>query len=215
MRMEKEKKKKKIWIKVIIIFLSVIILTPLAVRLFFILTTRGRFVSTETLSAVKSSGEEPYDAVVVLGCGVYSDSSLSPLLTYRMEKTLEVYRTGAAKKIYITGDHREGEYDEVDHMAEWLYAQGVSDEDLILDYRGYSTWESMEHAGSELKRVIIVTQPYHLYRALYLARHFGLEAVGAPSRDWQFSAGTVSRHLREIPACVKDLLQCIGISINI
>ncbi|MBR0087650.1 MAG: YdcF family protein [Lachnospiraceae bacterium] len=267
--------------RIILILLSVIvflILLTAGFRLYFVLRENGRIYSSEKLlekmeEESKEAGdngeeargeiegrEKAFDAIVVLGCGVYADGSLSPLLQYRMEKTLELYKAGAADKIYITGDHREGEYDEVDHMAEWLYAKGVSDKALILDYDGYSTYESLLHvsegsgitpeeAAEQLKqisrkteesregsaedsgkddteigpetgrfplnKVIIVTQKYHLYRALYVGEKLGIDVTGVYAQDWPMSAGTLMRHLREIPACFKDWLQTLGIEIRV
>ena len=272
--------------RIILILLSVIvflILLTAGFRLYFVLRENGRIYSSEKLlekmeEECKEAGdngeeaqgeiesrEKAFDAIVVLGCGVYADGSLSPLLQYRMEKTLELYKAGAADKIYITGDHREGEYDEVDHMAEWLYAKGVSDKALILDYDGYSTYESLLHvsegsgitpeeAAEQLKqksrkteestgndskedstedggkddtdnntetgrfplnKVIIVTQKYHLYRALYVGEKLGIDVTGVYAQDWPMSAGTLMRHLREIPACFKDWLQTLGIEIRV
>ena len=147
-----------------------------------------------------------YDAILVLGCGVYQDGSLSPMLRYRLETVLELYAAGVSDTVYLTGDHRKGEYAEVDHMAEFLQGQGIPEEALMLDYEGYSTGESMAHAGRDLsgKSVLVVTQKYHLYRALYLGEANGLSCAGTAAQDWGLSSGTVYRHLRELAATLKD-----------
>lgn len=184
------------------------------------LTVRGRagryMLDADGVNRIESTEVPPYSMIAVLGCGVYADGSLSPLLRYRMEKTLELYLAGAAERICVTGDHREGEYDEVDHMAAYLIERGVPSDRILRDYEGFSTYESMSHlqglAGKE--RVLVVTQEYHLYRALYIARTLGVDADGTAAQDWPFSSGTVMRHLREIPACIKDWLQCRGIRIS-
>ena len=152
-----------------------------------------------------------YDVILVLGCGVYPDGSLSPMLRYRLEKTTELYRNGAADSIYVTGDHRKGEYDEVDHMIEYLVSQGVPEKALIPDYGGHSTYESMTHAARDLsgRRVIVVTQRYHLYRAMYVGEAYGLSCSGAAAQDWGLSSGTVFRHARELAATVKDFFVCL------
>jgi len=152
-----------------------------------------------------------YDAILVLGCGVYSDGSLSPMLRYRLEKTVELYRNGAADRIYVTGDHRQGEYDEVDHMMEYLVSQGVPEQAMTADYAGHSTGESMAHAAQDLagQRVIIVTQQYHLYRAMYIGEAYGLSCDGAAAQDWGLSSGTVFRHARELAATLKDFFACL------
>ena len=147
-----------------------------------------------------------YDVILVLGCGVYPDGSLSPMLRYRLETVLELYQAGVSDTVYITGDHRKGEYDEVDHMAAFLQEQGIPKAAMLLDYEGYSTGESMAHAGRDLsgKSVLIVTQKYHLYRAMYLGEANGLSCSGMAAQDWGLSSGTVYRHLRELAATLKD-----------
>ncbi len=166
---------------------------------------------------------EPYDFIVVLGCGVNRDGSLSAMLTYRLEKALEAYESGVAPMILVTGDHRDGEYDEPDHMAEYLIQKGVPRSVIVRDYEGYSTYESMYNTavimreyqavtdipGENKPRVALVTQKYHLFRTIYIARHFGMEVCGIPAKDWHLTPGTVYRHLRELPGILKDFMQCL------
>ena len=220
-------KKKKIILRIFII-LILILSAPFIFRLSFVLKEKGKILTKEELISERTDTDQSLkaaDAIIVLGCGVYPDGTLSPLLRYRMERAMEVYKAGLAKYIYVTGDHREGEYDEVDHMREWLLDRGVDETYILCDYDGYSTFESMEHAkeapywyvenGERKKRplqdVIVVTQKYHLYRALYIGEKMGLSVKGCAAEDWPMSAGTLIRHLREIPACIKDWIQFQGI----
>ena len=213
-------KKKKKWLLILVLILAAAILFPAAFRLYFVIKGKQKLISLEDIKTEIAEKGPLYDAIVVLGCGVYADGSLSPLLTYRMEKTLEMYEAGASDYIYVTGDHRQGEYDEPDHMAEWLIKKGVPKSALIMDYDGYSTYESLLHVKEtggkeELRNILIVTQEYHEYRALYIGEKMGLTCHGAAAEDWPMSPGTLMRHLREIPACLKDWLQFRGMKIRV
>ena len=190
-------------LKTILILILVIILLAVGI-IAYVRLREGRRI-------VRSAEEaKSCDVIIVLGCGVYPDGSLSPMLRYRLETVNALWQDGVGDVIYITGDHREGEYDEVDHMAEYLEACGIAREDMILDYDGYSTLESMEHASRDIfgRKVLVVTQKYHLYRAMYIGEKLGLDVSGAAAKDWGFSSGTVYRHLRELAATLKDFYVC-------
>ena len=172
-------------------------------------------VQTETVEKIALQDgvytkDHQAEAVIVLGAGVYRDGSLSPILTNRLNKTIEVYQTGAAKSIFVTGDHREGEYDEVDHMIEYLKEHGIPEEAIWYDYNGYSTYESMYRAVNtfEIKHAIVVTQKYHLYRALSIGRHYDMQVVGVAADTAGSFWDRVVWELREWPACAKDIYQC-------
>ncbi|MBQ9910063.1 MAG: YdcF family protein [Lachnospiraceae bacterium] len=160
------------------------------------------------LKSVEDAGT--YDAILVLGCGVYPDGSLSPMLRYRLECVLTLYKQGVSDTVYVTGDHRKGEYDEVDHMIAFLKEGGIPEEKLIPDYEGHSTYLSMTHASKDLagKKVLAVTQRYHLYRAMYIGQTYGLLCDGCAAQDWGLSSGTVYRHARELAATLKDWGVC-------
>ncbi len=119
------------------------------------------------------------DCILVLGAGVWP-SGPSPVLEDRLKTALELYRAGKAPRILVSGDHGRPEYDEPGAMASWLAAHGVPEDAIFLDHAGFDTHSSMVRAqrvfGAE--RVIVVTQEFHLPRALYLAKAAGLEAEG-------------------------------------
>lgn len=194
---------------VLLILILLPVVTVFGVRGFMMLRTAGRI--TENAAEIPKDSAEKYDAVIVLGAGVYRDGSLSPMLRYRMEKTVECYESGAASKVFVTGDHRIGEYDEVDHMVEYLIVHGVPEEAIEFDYEGFSTYESMLHAAERfgIRRAVVVTQKYHLYRAMFIGEFYGMELQGLAAENWQMSAGTVMRTVREWAACLKDLWYCI------
>ncbi|MBR6405811.1 MAG: YdcF family protein [Lachnospiraceae bacterium] len=203
----------KVLKKILIAVLALILCAALfvaGVRVFMALRARP---DIEELSEITEEAKEegPFDAVIVLGAGVYRDGSLSPMLRYRMETTVECFESGAVQKVFVTGDHRLGEYDEVDHMVEYLVEHGVPESAIEFDYNGFSTYESMVHAAREfgIRRAVVVTQKYHLYRAMFIGRANGMELRGLAAQNWRMSTGTVMRTVREWAACVKDLFYVI------
>ena len=148
------------------------------------------------------------DCIMVLGAGVYSDGSPTPMLRNRLETGIALYKAGAAPKILLTGDNGQEEYNEVAVMLAYVEEKGVPKEDIFLDYAGFSTYESVYRAKAifQVEKAIVVTQTYHLFRALYGCRRMGIEALGAGS-DQEVYAGASSRELREVLARDKDWLK--------
>lgn len=150
--------------------------------------------------------EPPYDCILVLGAGLRSDGSPSDMLADRLRGAVELYEQGIAERIVLSGDRSGEEYDEVSAMAAYCLAAGVPETALVLDPIGYSTYESMVNTvGAGYSRFVVVTQRYHLYRALYIANGLGAEAVGF-SADYRSYRGQAVRDAREVVARVKDFL---------
>lgn len=145
------------------------------------------------------------ECIVVLGCGVKSDGTPSDMLEDRLIRGIELYKAGAAAKLLMSGDHGSDEYDEVGAMKRYAIAAGVPSEDIFMDHAGFSTYESIYRAKEifGVKKLIIVTQEYHLYRALYIAQALGMEAYGVAS-DYRTYAGQALRDVREMLARCKD-----------
>lgn len=152
---------------------------------------------------------EGYDCILVLGCGA-KNGKPSDMLTDRLLRGIELYEKGAAPKLLMSGDHGSANYDEVNVMKDFAVERGVPDHDVFMDHAGFSTYESMYRAKKifQAEKVLIVTQPYHLYRAVYDARAMGLDAFGTCSVPRTY-IGQAYRDLREIAARDKDLLWCI------
>ncbi len=148
------------------------------------------------------------DAVIVLGAYVLPNGYPSDILKDRLDTGLAVLTSGKTNRIVVTGDHGTTDYDEVNGMRQYLESQGVSREMIFMDHAGFNTYDSMYRARDVfmIKRAVIVTQEYHLYRALYIARGLGIEAWGIPS-DLREYAGQRYYDLREIAARVKDYFQ--------
>ena len=137
------------------------------------LTAEG-IVATESLSP-----DADYDCILVLGAGVRDDGSPSDMLYDRVSVSAKVYAALGDTPLLMSGDHT-GDYNEVGVMKSLATELGVPSEDIFLDHEGYSTFESLYRAKAVFgaKKIIIITQEYHLHRALYIARELGMEAMG-------------------------------------
>lgn len=151
-----------------------------------------------------NTGDKP-DAVIVLGAQVKANGEMSKMLKERVNTGIEIYQAGLADKIIMSGDHGREDYDEVNTMKEYAMEQGVPSEDIFMDHAGFSTYESMYRAKEifEVESAIIVTQEYHLYRAIYDAEALGIEAQGVIC-DTAVYSGDTMRKLREAIARIKD-----------
>jgi SanA protein len=123
------------------------------------------------------------DAAIILGARVYTDGTLSPMLTDRVETGVRLYKLGKVKKLLLSGDHGQVTYDEVNAMLQYALDRGVPDEDVFTDHAGFSTYDTMYRARDVflVKTALVVTQGFHLARAVYTARSLGLEATGVPA----------------------------------
>ena len=168
--------------------------------------------SSKYFLTVEEASEENFDCVLVLGAGVWGDGP-SHLLEERLNKGFEVYNTGCTDRILMSGDHGRVEYDEVNVMKDFAIEKGAIAEEVFMDHAGFSTYESMYRAKEvfQVKKVVIVTQKYHLYRAVYNARKLGLDAYGVAA-DGQYNFSLPVRaynSFRESLARCKDFVWCI------
>lgn len=168
-------------------------------------TTKDSIITSERASEL-----EDVDCIIVLGCFVKPSGVPSDMLYDRIKMGNELYLSKAAPKIIMSGDHGQVEYDEVSTMKAYAVDAGVPSEDVFCDHAGFSTYESIYRAkeifGAD--KVIIVTQEYHLHRALYVAKSLGIDAYGV-SADYRTYAGQIGRDLREILARNKDFITSI------
>ena len=172
-----------------------------------LLTHDGSEISDDTLKILKETDPQ---CILVLGCSVWADDQPSPMLKDRLDTAIALYKKGAAPKLLLSGDNSVPEYSEPDCMYRYALSQGVADEDIFLDFAGFSTYDSVYRAKDVFcaERMIIVTQKYHLYRALKIADALGIEARGVSSDQREY-AGRYYRELREVLARDKDLIKCI------
>lgn len=153
---------------------------------------------------------EDVDCIIVLGCKVKSNGEPSAMLEDRLRRGVELFDAGAAPKLLMSGDHGTMTYNEVQSMKQYAMDCNIASSDIFMDHAGFSTYESIYRALDifQAKKVIIVSQEYHLYRALYIANALGIEAYGVHA-DYRNYAGQSGYNLREILARNKDFLTSI------
>ena len=200
-----KKKITRILLGVVLVICLLAGVAVLAVNGYVKNTGKSRVISIE--EAEKLSG---VDCIIVLGCQVRSDGSLSHMLNDRLTQGVALYHNGVAPKMIMSGDHGQVNYDEVNAMKRFALDQGVPSEDVFMDHAGFSTYETVYRAKVifQAQKVVIVTQEYHLYRALYIAEQLGLDAYGVSS-DLRSYSGQTMRDAREILARCKDYAMCL------
>ena len=166
-------------------------------------------VKNDIISLEEAESLADTDCAVILGAGVRNGEP-TPLLKDRLLTGIDLYKSGAVKKLIMSGDHGSEDYDEVNIMKSFAVDNGVPDEDIFMDHAGFSTYETVYRAKEifEADNIIIVSQKYHLYRALYIAEKLDVKAVGV-SADLRTYSGQKMRDLREILARDKDFFNCI------
>lgn len=154
---------------------------------------------------MEESGAWDFDCILVLGARV-RPGGLSSILEDRCNVGVAAYFMGAAPKLLFSGDHGTKGYDEVSAMQAYAQEQGVPPEDIFLDHAGFSTYESIVRAKEVFgaDKILVVTQPFHLSRAVYIARSIGLDAYGMTS-DLRPYRRAWYNELREIAARAKDV----------
>ena len=194
--------------KKVIIFVAIIIvvigLIVLGINFHVKASTKNQIIENGDYSNLKD-----IDCIIILGAGIWGDSP-SPMLQDRLLQGIELYKSNVSSKIIMSGDHGREEYDEVNVMKKYAIDHGVPSEDIFMDHAGFSSYESIYRAKEIFgaKRIVIVTQKYHLYRALHIANSLGLEAYGVGADPRQY-VGAMYREIREILARNKDFVKCI------
>lgn len=152
--------------------------------------------------------KKKYDCILVLGAGVMSDGTPSNMLEDRLLGAIAMYEKGFSDFIFLSGDNSGEDYDEVSAMERYCIKAGIPKEAIIRDDIGFSTSESIYNAvvTHGFKQIIVVTQRYHLYRAIYMAEKMGISADGFAS-DYRVYSAQAKRDIREYFARVKDFLK--------
>src|SRR5687767_523023 len=122
---------------------------------------------------------------LVLGAGLNQEGKPSAFLYDRVATAVDLYKTGKVKKLLMSGDNGEVDYNEVEAMRVAAVGLGVPDGDIVLDYAGFNTWDSCFRARDVFSQrdIIVVTQKFHLPRAIYACRHLGVRAIGVAARS--------------------------------
>lgn len=186
------------------VILLIVFVALLGINFFVIAKTKNKILTEEQAKEL-----EDVDCILILGAGIWGENP-SPMLEDRLLQGIALYQNGVSNKIIMSGDHGKENYDEVNVMKRFAIEKDVKSEDIFMDHAGFSTYESMYRAKDifKAKKILIVTQKYHIYRAIYVAEQLGLEAYGVNS-DPRTYAGQAMRDLREILARDKDWLKCI------
>ena len=192
-----------LWISIIIVaFFFIVALTINSI----VVIGAGKITAIDDDYSV----EKNYDAIVVLGAGLKNDGTPSNMLEDRLKGAIELYKRGAASKIILSGDCSGEYYDEVSAMKKYCIDNGVPESAIVRDDKGFSTYETMHNVvnGMGYKKIMVVTQKYHIYRSVYIARRFGAEADGFSTdyREYIFMAQR-KRDVREFIARIKDFFQ--------
>ena len=187
-----------------IIAIIIITIIVLGINLYVRISTNKQIIKENDYTALSD-----VDCIIILGAGIWEDEP-SPMLEDRLLEGIKLYQDSVSDKIIMSGDHGRREYDEVNIMKNYAIEKGIPSENIFMDHAGFSTYESIYRAKDifEAKKVVIVTQEYHLYRALYIANQLGLEAYGIGADPRQY-VGATYRELREILARDKDFIKCI------
>ncbi len=181
--------------------LALVFLFILIINLNIVSKTDDYIYSIDELGTISND----YDCIIILGAGVRADGSATPMLRDRLLTGIEVYNNSQTA-IFITGDSEYESYTETVTMKKLLIELGVPESDIVCDGYGLSTYESIWRAKNiyRFNKILIVSQKYHLYRAIYIANKMGLDAVGVDAALTTYGKQPYYT-LREYLARVKDV----------
>lgn len=164
------------------------------------------YIYISTRQQINTNQDFGADCILILGAGVRNNQP-TPMLKDRLLEGIQLYNEKKAPKIIVSGDHSSEDYDEVNIMKQFAIEQGVPSSDIFMDHAGFSTYESLYRAKEifQAKKVIIVTQDYHLYRSLFIANQLGIDAIGYTANPRSYK-GQLIREAREIIARCKDFV---------
>lgn len=195
--------KKRIWKRLVVALLCLALsggVAVLGINTHVIKNTVDQILSFEEATELTD-----VDCILVLGCYVHDSGRPSDMLADRLRRGIELYQSEAAPKLLMSGDHGQKDYNEVKAMKLEAMEEGIPSEDIFMDHAGFSTYESIFRARDVFAadKIIIVSQKYHLYRALHIANALGVEAYGVAA-DYHTYVGQANREVREILARNKD-----------
>ena len=198
------RKKKILTVLLAVVVFAVCVVAFVVISNVLMVKIQGKKIVTEA-----DAGKINAECIMILGAGVRGENP-SPMLRDRLDKGIGLYEQGAAPKIIVSGDHGTDQYDEVNVMKKYLIEAGIPDSDIFMDHAGFSTYDSVVRAKKVfgVSRMIVVTQEYHLHRALYICGQNNIDAVGV-SADTVKYYGQTYRDIREFLARDKDIFTCL------
>lgn len=202
--MIKRDKKTKTRPAVVLLLILLFVLTPFVINGIVIESSKPYILSPSEAQGLEA------DCVLVLGARVWNGGRLSAMLEDRVLQGIRLYEAGVSDRLLMSGDHGQKEYDEVNSMKQYAVDKGVPPEHVFMDHAGFSTYESMYRARDVFKagKIVVVTQEFHLYRAVYIARALGLDAYGVAA-EHKVYANMAYSDFREFFARIKDFLMVI------
>ena len=164
-------------------------------------------LSTEGEATSDVADVPPAEVAIVPGAQVMANGHMSGMLADRVSQASLLWHDGKVKKILVSGDHGSWKYDEPDTMRKALVKDGVAPEDIFEDHAGFDTWATMVRAHSifNVKNAVVVTQGFHMPRALYLAEEAGIHVSGLLADQHHWGANGRKGEIREVFARVKAL----------
>ena len=197
--------------KITIALICLLSIVAMALTAVFSISLSIKSVTAEKIISVGDAASlEDVDYILILGAGLKNDGSPSDMLTDRLLTGIDLINKAEANKLLLSGDNSGSKYNEVGAMKEFVLDRGIGSDIIVLDNEGFSTYESLYRAKYEFgaEKIVIITQEYHLHRALYIAREFGIEAYGV-SADIRAYRGQTYRDIREHLARCKDFFLCL------
>lgn len=197
----KRRRRVPLLLKIILVLILLPPLTAIAINLFMFLTTNGDMYTPDELADANA------DCIVVLGAGIEADGTPSPVLAERLDTAITLYENGASKDIIVSGGE-DAAQSEVTAMRNYLLEAGIPSLAIQIDTHGIDTYASVKNLRTtfDVQHVILVSQRFHLYRAIYIAEHFNLDASGCPASEQGIS--DTGLLIREFAARIKDFAQC-------
>ncbi len=177
-----------------------ILLWPVALKWYY-----GRYTFTPKEAPSKR-------VAIVFGAAVYQDGTLSPMLQDRVETAVQLYQQGKVQKLLLSGDNRFADYNEPGAMQAYALSRGVPGEDIQLDYAGRRTYDTCYRAKAvfQLDEAVLVTQAFHLPRAIFTCQHLGVEAIGVVADRRPYDPRSVRwSTLREVASANVALLNVL------
>lgn len=191
-------------IRLILVIIVVCLSASLVINIEVINTTKSQIIAVDEIE-----NNNDYDCLLILGAGVRNGEP-SKMLKERLDTGIEIYNKGLISTFIMSGDHGQVNYDEVNVMKKYALDKNIPSSSVFMDHAGFSTYDSLYRAKYVfgVKKVLIVTEKYHLYRALFIANSLGIEARGVDAtKDIYY--GQTKREVREFLARNKDFLKSL------
>ena len=179
---------------------AVVLVLLVALANAYVLTHGGD--STDSVADVPAA-----EVAIVPGALVEPDGDMSAMLAARVEQASRLWHAGKVEKVLVSGDHGTWRYDEPDTMRKALVRDGVAPRDIFEDHAGFDTWATMVRARSifGVRDAVVVTQGFHMPRALYLADAAGIDATGLTADLQGWGAQGRKSEVREVLSRVKAI----------